>query len=236
MMPQPGAAPPPVLSLEQAREALREVSALLDSPAVAAQIEAAKAAAGPDAMMAMMMVRPRAKRVCACAHVQRARKNVRVWSGALRARLPLGVCVRGAVVTLRRVVWWWRGADPGAAGACDACGGATAARRGGDTSGPLRRAARSARRAASAALASAPPPCVTTVLPSRATAHPRPACPLTNAPIPFPIRSCSSLLFRSSPSPPPRWRPCSPASASSPTRRALCSSPWLGSPIRRTQS
>jgi len=50
-------APPPVLTLEQAREVLREVSVLLDNPAVLAQLEQAKAMAGPDAMMAMMMVR-----------------------------------------------------------------------------------------------------------------------------------------------------------------------------------
>ena len=68
MMPMPGAAPAPQLSLEQARAALREVSALLDEPAIVAQIDAAKAAAGPDAMMAMMMVR-----VAACA-ARRARR------------------------------------------------------------------------------------------------------------------------------------------------------------------
>ena len=60
MMPMPGApggGGAPSLTLEQAREALRAVATLLDDPAVMAQINAAKAVAGPDAMMAMMMVR-----------------------------------------------------------------------------------------------------------------------------------------------------------------------------------
>jgi|APGre2960657423_1045063.scaffolds.fasta_scaffold34106_4 hypothetical protein len=50
-------APAPTLSLEQTRAALKEVDALLADAAVLAQITAVKTAAGPDAMMAMMLVR-----------------------------------------------------------------------------------------------------------------------------------------------------------------------------------
>ena len=51
--------PPPTLSLEQVRSALQEVTALLERPDVLAQLDAVKAAAGADAMMALMLVRSR---------------------------------------------------------------------------------------------------------------------------------------------------------------------------------
>ena len=50
-------APPPALTRDQTLAALREVSVLVSNPAVAAQLDAVKAAAGADAMMALMMVR-----------------------------------------------------------------------------------------------------------------------------------------------------------------------------------
>lgn len=53
-------APAPTLSAEQVLAALQEVDAILLDPAALAQITAARAAAGTDAMMAMMMVRLRA--------------------------------------------------------------------------------------------------------------------------------------------------------------------------------
>ena len=59
MVPPGGQAPS--LTLEQARAALKECSDLMDAPDVVAQIVAAKQAAGPDPMMAMMLVR-RARR------------------------------------------------------------------------------------------------------------------------------------------------------------------------------
>ena len=52
-------APPPALTRDQTLAALREVSVLVSQPAVAAQLDAVKAAAGADAMMALMMVRLR---------------------------------------------------------------------------------------------------------------------------------------------------------------------------------
>ena len=59
-------APAPTLSLEQTRAALKEVDALLADAAVLAQITAVKTAAGPDAMMAMMLVSDSAYRQLCC--------------------------------------------------------------------------------------------------------------------------------------------------------------------------
>ena len=58
MMPMvPPGAQSPSLSLEQARASLKECADLLDAPEVQAQMQAARQAAGPDPMMAMMLVR-----------------------------------------------------------------------------------------------------------------------------------------------------------------------------------
>ena len=58
MMPMvPPGGQSPTLTLEQARAALKECADLMDAPDVVAQIAAAKQAAGPDPMMAMMLVR-----------------------------------------------------------------------------------------------------------------------------------------------------------------------------------
>lgn len=117
MMPMvPPGGQSPTLTLEQARSALKECSDCMDQPDVVAQITAAKAAAGPDPMMAMMLVRrarqrravPRnSARVChrcVCSRAPRAHMaavacGLRVSCGVLRARAAARtarVCAGGA--------------------------------------------------------------------------------------------------------------------------------------------
>ena len=78
--------PPEGLTLEQARASLKECSDLLDAPDVQAQMQAARQAAGPDPMMAMMLVRP--------PRAPRALQMPRIFSGSTftMTRTSPGLC------------------------------------------------------------------------------------------------------------------------------------------------
>ena len=108
MMPMvPPGAQAPSLTLEQARASLKECSELLDAPEVQAQMQAARQAAGPDPMMAMMLVRrARARRGSApCAGGFRlARPPLRRAPTA--ALQPLRACCATACGVLRGCAAW----------------------------------------------------------------------------------------------------------------------------------